>query len=160
MDHETKAMFDILNKLDKVDKTTRMVAENAEHDVELKMAITQKVNENSISVQNYRIDIVLQEFAGRQKKFYNIVEGDLILHRELALFETAMGVVKKLMTNKNGGIDDLVNFDKEYANNLYEVYMHNSRIKTGKINEDVAQAKLDRAKQKMYEAKNKILKKL
>ena len=71
MDHETKAMFDILNKLDKVDKTTRMVAENAENDVELKMAITQNITETSISVQNYRIDIVLQEFAGKQKRFYN-----------------------------------------------------------------------------------------
>ena len=47
-----------------------------------------------------------------------------------------------------------------YANNLYEVYMHNSRIKKGTINEDVAVAKSDRAKQKMYEAKNKILRKL
>jgi hypothetical protein len=159
MDNDTKAMFNILNKLENVDKTTRIIAERAEKDVELNMAINQQFNESSVSVQNYRIDIVLQSFAGRQKKFYNVVEGNQILYKELALFETAMGVVKKLMTGKSGS-DDLVRYDTDYCNNLYEVYMHNSRIKTGKINEDVAHAKLDRAKQKMYEAKNKILKKL
>ena len=160
MNQDTKEMFNILSKLDKVDKTTRIVAENAQKDVELKMAITQKINENSVSVQNYRVDIVLQPFAGRQKKFYNVVEGDRILHRELALFETAMGIIKSLMTGKTSKVQELASYDEIYANNLYEVYMHNSRIKKGSINEDVAVAKSDRAKQKMYEAKNKILKKL
>jgi hypothetical protein len=160
MNQDTKEMFNILSKLDKVDKTTRIVAENAQKDVELKMAITQKINENSVSVQNYRVDIILQPFAGRQKKFYNVVEGDRILHRELALFETAMGIIKSLMTGKTSKVQELASYDEIYANNLYEVYMHNSRIKKGTINEDVAVAKSDRAKQKMYEAKNKILRKL
>ena len=160
MNQDTKEMFNILSKLDKVDKTTRIVAENAQKDVELKMAITQKINENSVSVQNYRVDIILQPFAGRQKKFYNVVEGDRILYRELALFETAMGIIKSLMTGKASKVQELASYDEIYANNLYEVYMHNSRIKKGTINEDVAVAKSDRAKQKMYEAKNKILRKL
>ena len=159
MNQDTKEMFNILSKLDKVDKTTRIVAENAQKDVELKMAITQKINENSVSVQNYRVDIILQPFAGRQKKFYNVVEGDRILYRELALFETAMGIIKSLMTGKTSKVQELASYDEIYANNLYEVYMHNSRIKKGTINEDVAVAKSDRAKQKMYEAKNKILRK-
>jgi hypothetical protein len=160
MDSNTKAMFDILTKLDGVDKTTRIVAERAERDIDLKMAINQRVDETSVSVQNYRVDIVLQNFAGRQKKFYNVVEGNRILHKELALFETAMGVVKNLMLNKSSKVQDLVRYDTEYTNSLYEVYMHNSRIKKGSINEDVALAKLDRAKDKLQEAKNKILRKL
>lgn len=160
MDSNTKAMFDILTKLDGVDNTTRIVAERAERDIDLKMAINQRVDETSVSVQNYRVDIVLQNFAGRQKKFYNVVEGNHILHKELALFETAMGVVKNLMLNKSSKVQDLVRYDTEYTNSLYEVYMHNSRIKKGSINEDVALAKLDRAKDKLQEAKNKILRKL
>ena len=36
MNQDTKEMFNILSKLDKVDKTTRIVAENAQKDVELK----------------------------------------------------------------------------------------------------------------------------
>jgi hypothetical protein len=159
MDHSTKAMYDILNKLNTVDSTARMVAESAEQDVDLKVALTQKIEENSVSVQNYRIDIVLQEFAGTQKHFYNVVEDNKILYRELALFETAMGVVKKLMTGKSGA-DEIVRYDEEYINNLYEVYTHKHRIKTGTINEDIAQAKLDRAKTKLKESKDKILRRL
>ncbi len=95
MDQNTKKMYDILNKLNSVDSTSKILAERAENDVELEMAITQKVTETSVSVQNYRIDIVLQEFAGKQKRFYNVVDGNKIIYRELGLFETAMGIVKK-----------------------------------------------------------------
>ncbi len=160
MDPNTKAMYDILNKLGSVDDTSRMVAERAEKDIDLKVAINSKVTENSVSVQNYRIDIVLQEFAGKQKKFYNVVDGNKIIHQELALFETAMGVVKNLMDNKSSKVNELVKYDRDYFNSLYEVYAHNSRIKSGKINEDIAVAKLSNAKEKMKHAKNKILKKL
>ena len=160
MEQSTKQMFDILSKLNSVDKTTRIVAERAEKDIDLKVAINSKVTENSVSVQNYRIDIVLQEFAGKQKKFYNVVDGNKIIHQELALFETAMGVVKNLMSNKSSKVNELVRHDHDYANNLYEVYAHNSRIKSGKINEDIAVAKLSNAKEKMQHAKNKILQKL
>jgi len=160
MEQSTKHMFDILSKLNSVDKTTRIVAERAEKDIDLKVAINSKVTENSVSVQNYRIDIVLQEFAGKQKKFYNVVDGNKIIHQELALFETAMGVVKNLMDNKSSKVNELVKYDRDYFNSLYEVYAHNSRIKSGKINEDIAVAKLSNAKEKMQHAKNKILKKL
>jgi len=160
MDPNTKAMYDILNKLGSVDNTSRIVAERAERDVDLNVAINSRITENSVSVQNYRIDIVLQEFAGRQKKFYNVVEGNKIIHQELALFETAMGVVKNLMGNKSNKVDDLVSYDHDYANSLYDVYAHNSRIKSGKINEDIAVAKLSNSKEKMQSAKNKILQKL
>jgi hypothetical protein len=160
MDPNTKSMYDILNKLGSVDNTSRIVAERADKDIDLKVAINSKVTENSVSVQNYRIDIVLQEFAGKQKKFYNIVEGNKIIHQELALFETAMGVVKNLMDNKSSKVNELVRYDRDYFNSLYEVYAHNSRIKSGKINEDIAVAKLSNAKEKMQYAKNKILKKL
>ncbi len=160
MDPNTKAMYDILNKLGSVDDTSRMVAERAEKDIDLKVAINSKVTENSVSVQNYRIDIVLQEFAGKQKKFYNVVDGNKIIHRELALFETAMAVVKNLMGNKSSKVNELVRYDRDYANSLYEVYAHNSRIKGGKINEDIAVAKLGNAREKMQQAKNKIIQKL
>jgi len=160
MDNDTKAMYEILNKLNTVDTTTKMVAEHAQQDVELKMALSQKVNENSVSVQNYRIDIVLQEFAGTQKRFYNVVDGDRIVHRELGLFETAMGIVKNYMLGKPSKVQDLVKYDTDYVNNLYEVYMHNTRIKRGTVNEDITMAKLSNAKSKMAEAKSKILRKL
>ena len=167
MDPNTKAMHDILSKLqnanpqmmnEKVETVYHQLNEAADQDVDLKVAMTSRVNESSVTVQNYRIDIVLQEFAGREKRFYNIVEGDQIVHRELALFETAMGIVKKYMTGKSG-IAQLERFDADYANALYEMWTHNTRAKRG-INEAVALAKASDAKRKVAEAKRKILQRL
>ena len=112
-------MHDILTKLKGVDKTTKIVAERAERDIDLNVAINQKITENSVSVQNYRIDIVLQKFGDKQKRFYNICEGKQILHKDIALFETAMGIVKNLMLNKHKKVEDLLKSDLDYNNALY-----------------------------------------
>ena len=159
MDQETKAMHDILSKLKGVDKTTKIVAERAEQDVDLNIAINQKITENSVSVQNYRIDIVLQKFADKQKRFYNICEDDKILHKDIALFETAMGIVKNLMLNKNKKVEDLLKADLNYNNALYEVYMYKTKARKS-INEDVMLAKMSQAQVRLQNAKQQILQKL
>lgn len=169
MNSDSKAMFDILSKLqkanpklmnEKVEIASSDLLEAAERDVDLQVAITSKIEESSVTVQNYRIDIVLNEFAGREKKFYNIVEThtNRIIHQELALFETAMGIVKKYITNKSGA-EELENYDMQYATALHEVWTQNERAKRG-INEDIAIAKADAAKVRVAEAKRKIMKRL
>lgn len=169
MDRETQEMHNILSKLqkanprmmnEKVEVAATDLLEAADKDVDLKVAMTSKIDESSVTVQNYRIDIVLNEFAGREKRFYNIVETatNKIIHQELALFETAMGIVKKYMTNKSG-VEELENYDTQYANALHEVWTHNARARRG-INEDIAIAKADAAKIRVAEAKRKIMKRL
>jgi len=159
MDQQTKAMHDILTKLKGVDKTTQIVAERAERDIDLNVAINQKITENSVSVQNYRIDIVLQKFADKQKRFYNICEDKKIIHKDIALFETAMGIVKNLMLNKPKKVEDLLKEDLNYNNALYEVYMYKTKAKKS-INEDVMLAKMSAAQNRLHTAKSKILEKL
>ena len=159
MDEQTKAMHNILSKLQGVDKTTKIVAERAERDIDLNVAINQKITENSVSVQNYRIDIVLQKFADKQKRFYNICEDDKILHKDIALFETAMGIVKNLMLNKHKKVDDLLKEDLNYNNALYEVYMYKTKAKRA-INEDVMLAKMSQSQVRLQNAKQQILQKL
>ena len=159
MDPNTKAMHDILSKLKSVDKTTKIVAERAERDIDLNVAINQKITENSVSVQNYRIDIVLQKFAGKQKRFYNICEDKNIIHKDIALFETAMGIVKNLMLNKDSKVNDLVKADLEYNNAFYEVYMYKMKARKS-INEDVMLAKMSAAQNRLHTAKQNILRKL
>ena len=159
MDEQTKAMHNILSKLQGVDKTTKIVAERAERDIDLNVAINQKITENSVSVQNYRIDIVLQKFADKQKRFYNICEDDKILHKDIALFETAMGIVKNLMLNKHKKVDDLLKADLDYNNAWYEVYMYKTKAKRA-INEDVMLAKMSQSQVRLQNAKQQILQKL
>ena len=156
MDSNTKEMHKILSKLNSVDKTTRMVAERAERDIDLNVAINQKITENSVSVQNYRIDIVLQKFGDKQKRFYNICEDNKIVHKDIALFETAMGIVKNLMLNRNKKVQDLLKEDLNYNNALYEVYMYKTKARKS-INEDVMLAKMSAAQNRLHSAKAKIL---
>lgn len=171
MNNDSKAMYDILTKLHqanprmmnkKVEVVANDLIEAADADVDLKVALTSKIEESSVTVQNYRIDIVLNEFAGREKRFYNIVETgtNRIVHQDLALFETAMGIVKKYITGKDSyKIRELEKYDMEYTNALYEIWMHQSRARKG-INENVALAKASNAKAKVADAKRKILQKL
>ena len=152
-------IVDIIKKLNAIDSTARRVAENAEHDIELQMALTQKVTENSISVGEYTIGIAKCNFAGTTKQFYTVHERDEIVEQDLGLFETALGIVKNLMLGKHSNVATLSKLDTDYTNSLYEVYMHKSRARNG-INEDVALAKLSRAQDKLEDAKSKIMKRL
>lgn len=160
-------MKDLLKELDKlshaIDKQLREtvddLAKDALKDVELAIAMTQTVKENSIEVQNYRIDIVEHDFAGRKKKFYNIVDTELneTLQEELGLFETALAMTKSYMLGKINTIKELEIHDMEYCNALYEVYMHKNKKH---LSEDISLAKIDNATRKLTEAKQKIIRKL
>ena len=146
--------------LQQVEETSQALNEAANSDVNLKVAMTQTVTPDSITIQNYRIDIISEEFAGRKKNFYNIVENNEVIHRDLALFETAMSIVKRYIAHNGSNIDALEKLDMEYCNALYETWMHQSRAKKGGINEDIALAKAGAAKSKVAEAKRKIMKRL
>ena len=141
------------------DKTSTELNERAEHNVDLRVAMTQKVDKNSVSVQQFKIDVVTHEFAGRNKNFYNIYEHGKLIYEDVALFESAMGIVKNLMIGKTEKVNSINKADIAYNNALYEVYMFKSRIKAS-INEDVMLAKLSQAQNKLSEAKAKILQKL
>ena len=82
-----------------------------------------------------------------------------MLYEDVALFESAMGIVKNLLGNKSKKANDIEKADMQYNNALYEVYMFKSKAKV-KINEDVMLAKMSNAKRKMAEAKSKIMQKL
>lgn len=152
-------IVDIINKLNAIDSTAKRVAEKAEHDIELQMALTQKVTENSISVGDYTIDIAKVNFAGTRKQFYTVLECGEVIEKDLGLFESALGIVKSLMLGKYNRVNSISTLDTEYTNSLYEVYMHKNRARKG-INEDVALAKLSRAQEKLDDAKSKIMKRL
>ena len=155
-------IFDPVVIEQEVNLTSDKLLEASKNDVDLRFAMTQHITESSVSVSNYRIDIVIIEFAGHAKRFYNIIDTitNNILHDELALFETAMAIVKKYMTGKDGYvIAELVKLDIEYTSALHEVWSHNSRARLGK-NENIALAKASAAKIKVADAKQIILKRL
>ena len=139
-------LYDIINTFD---KTSKQLNERADTDVDLRIAMTQKTQDNSISVQQYRIDVIQENFADKKKNFYNIYEHNKLLYKDIALFETAMGIVKNMMLNKNQKVQDLLKADLDYNNALYEVYMFKSKVKKA-INEDVMLAKMSQAQNKLH----------
>ena len=149
-------LYDIINTFD---KTSKQLNERANTDVDLRVAMTQKTQENSVSVQQYRIDVIQEDFADKKKNFYNIYEHNELLYKDIALFESAMGIVKNLMRGRSQSVKDIEKADLDYNNALYEVYMFKSKSKRPN-NQDVMLAKLDHAQSKLSEAKSKILKRL
>ena len=149
-------LFDIINTFD---KTSSMLNERAKTNVDLRVAMTETTKENSVSVQQYEIEVVQQQFAGKRKNFYNIYEHNKLIYQDIALFETAMGVVKNLMQGKSNKVENLLKYDLDYNNALYEVYMYKTKVKRA-VNEDVMIAKLSSAKQRLQEVKLKILRRL
>lgn len=149
-------LYDIINTFD---KTSKQLNERANTDVDLRVAMTQQTQDNSISVQQYRIDVIKEDFADKKKNFYNIYEHDELVYKDIALFESAMGIVKNLMRNKQQKVNEIEKADLDYNNALYEVYMFKSKSKNSN-NPDVMLAKLDYAQSKLSEAKSKILKRL
>ena len=149
-------LYDIINTFD---KTSKQLNERADTDVDLRVAMTQKTEHNSISVQQYRIDVQSKLFAGHNKNFYYIYEHNELLYADVALFESAMGIVKNLMRNKSQRVSEIEKADVSYNNALYEVYMYKTKAKK-QINEDVMLAKLSQAQNRLHNAKQQILKKL
>ena len=149
-------LYDIINTFD---KTSKQLNERAKSNIDLRVAMTQQTQENSVSVQQYKIEVVQQQFADKRKNFYNIYEHNELIHKDIALFESAIGIVKNLLGNTPQKANDIEKADMQYNNALYEVYMFKSEAKV-KINEDVMLAKMSNAKRKMAEAKSKIMQKL
>ena len=149
-------LYDIINTFD---KTSKQLNERAKSNIDLRVAMTQQTQENSVSVQQYKIEVVQQQFADKRKNFYNISEHNELIHKDIALFESAIGIVKNLLGNTPQKANDIEKADMQYNNALYEVYMFKSKAKV-KINEDVMLAKMSNAKRKMAEAKSKIMQKL
>jgi ACT domain-containing protein len=160
-------MKNLINKFSKIshiiDKqlhdTVDDLAKIAITDVELAIAMNQVINENSLEVHNYKVEIVERRFADRNKKFYNIIDTEIneTLQNELALFETALAMIKAYMLGKASAILELEAHDMEYRNALYEVYMYKNR---NFLSEEIILAKVDHAKQRLSDAKQKIIRKL
>ena len=100
------------------------------------------------------------------KNFYSIRDNatNEVLYRDLALFESAMSIVKRLMLGKQTqDVGRIVEIDQQYAAGLLESYDYKSKLKSTTLTEtkiDVYTTKQGLATEKMRIAKLKILKTL
>ena len=152
-----EGMLSILQKLDEATtKVTKEIVKESENDIELS-AINKKGD--TVSVNNYEITMEKTTIVpGIRKTFYNIKEGNEIIHEDLALFETAMGIVKGLLFDNNSKVERLLELDNRYASSLQEAATY--KLKCQNIAEsykhDIAMAKQGAAVSKMKEIKKQI----
>ena len=152
-----QGMLAILQKLDEATtKVTKNIIKESRNDIEL-AAMNKKGN--SVKVNNYEIVLEkAQVVPGIKKTFYNIKEGNKTLYKQVALFETAMGIVKGLLFDNEGKVQRLLDLDSKYGSALIEAAEHRLRCKT--ITEgnklDIAMAKQGHAVSKMRDVKNQI----
>jgi hypothetical protein len=154
---DAEGMLSILQKLDEATtQVTKEIVKESEHDIELS-AIDKKGD--TVTVNNYEITMEKTTIVpGIRKTFYNIKEGDEIIHKELALFETAMGIVKGLLFDNDSKVNRLLELDNRYASSLQEAATYKMKCKTIVENSkhDIAMAKQGAAVCKMKEIKKQI----
>ena len=154
---DAEGMLSILQKLDEATtQVTKEIVKESENDIELS-AIDKKGD--TVRVNNYEITMEKTIIVpGIKKTFYNIKEGDEIIHSELALFETAMGVVKGLLFDNDSKVNRLLELDNRYASSLQEAATYKMKCKTivESSKHDIAMAKQGAAVYKMKEIKKQI----
>ncbi len=150
-------MLSILQKLDEATtQVTKEIVKESENDIELSAIDKQG---NTVRVNNFEITMEKTTIVpGIRKTFYNIKDGNEVIHKELALFETAMGIVKGLLFDNDSKVDRLLELDNRYASSLQEAATYKMKCKTivESYKHDIAMAKQGAAVSKMKEIKKQI----
>jgi len=157
-----REMYDILAKLEKAtSKAAVNILKESEHDTPLIAATAVQTHDTIEIAGKYKIELVEKYVIDTvKKKFYNIKDStDTLVHEDIALFESAMGIVKHLMfKNNTGKIEKIVRLDERYASYLAEAAMY--KFKTITLTEDykidVALAKQGNAVSKLTSIKKQI----
>lgn len=154
---DAQEMFNILSKLE---AAKEQVAEEISHSSE--PMLTETADANTFGVAGYNIEIVESKLAGKyKKKYYTVTKGSEVVYREMALFESAMAVVKELTHGKDVyKVQQIARLDSQYGDYLNEAAVHKQRANTltESVQADVAAAKHSGAVTKMNEIKRQIRK--
>jgi hypothetical protein len=163
---EVGEMYDVLKKLQEATgQSANTIVSETKTNPELGMAVNSTRTESGVTVSRYDIKTekkTVQE--GLSKTFYYIVDNrsEKILHDDIGLFESAMGVVKHLLyTDTPRKVDRILELDQEYVGAMMETYGYKQRLKRldeSTVQHDVVAAKYSNCRTKMSTAKMKLLK--
>lgn len=145
--NDAQEMYNILHKLQNATETSA------------KTLVTEKPNSSEFGVGG--LNVVLNETSvhGYKKTFYNITENGKVLHEDIALFESAMAIVKNMLhKNDEEKTRKIIDLDTSYGNHLSEAasYKRRSQQLNESAKKDVFSAKHSVASDKMKSIKAKI----
>ncbi len=154
VNEKNQEMYDILSKLHNVTQkaTTQFLTENP------KEAAVSAKKENRIQMGNYVIEMERKELSPKIfKTYYNILEDGEIVNT-LALFESAMAILKEATHNNYSNTNKIIELDAKYDSHLIEAAQQKYRAKTDKesIKKNIYTAKQGQAISKMKQIKQEI----
>jgi len=154
----SQEMYNILKRLE--DATTK-ASERVlnERDSNPVVAVAMK-KDSTVTMGQYHVVMEKRNLTQKYvKTYYDITDSTSnIIHKDIALFETAMAVLKNLINNRKDKVSKLIELDCRYANYLAEAAYHKERSNTltESIKKDVAIAKQGSAMDKASYIKKQI----
>jgi hypothetical protein len=147
---EAQEMYNILNKL-----------HNATATEAKQLVVEDSAPVTSFGVGGLNVVLNKRSVNGYKKTYYSITENGKTTVEDLALFESAMAIVKNKLDIENvAKTDRIVELDLQYASYLEEAAAHKQRARmiTESARHDVAMAKHGVAVDKMKQIKAQIKK--
>lgn len=153
---DAQEMYNILHKLQNAteESAKSLVKESTQ-------VQTKPVEESGFGFGNLNVVMRKANVYGYKKTFYTVMEGDEVIAEELALFESAMGIIKNVLgKNDNNKTRRIIDLDEQYSIRFDDAAQHKQRAKTIKesVKQDVAMAKHSVAVDKMRSIKQQIQK--
>jgi len=156
---EVDEMYNILSKLQ---EATTSAASNLVIKEEKVPTLEPIDLESAVSIKDFKVVLEDTVLHGFKKTYYSVMEGNECLYKDIALFETAMGVVKELLKDNcnDTKIDRILSFDEKYSSQLTEAAMYKRKMKmvTESTKQDIYSAKHGNATEKMRQIKAQIKK--
>lgn len=154
---DAQEMYQILKRLE--DATTNVAQTIVEQKDTNPMTAVGTMSDNTVSMGDYSVVMEKKSLTEKYKKtFYTIKKGERDIYVDLGLFESAMAILKKLVTDKTGNIKKIIDLDDKYVSYLNEAANHKQRASM--INEssrkDVAIAKQSSAMDRASYVKKQI----
>tara|TARA_B110000881_G_scaffold99180_1_gene87228 strand:+ start:408 stop:1007 length:600 start_codon:yes stop_codon:yes gene_type:complete len=153
-------MYNILAKLHKVQDATDSAATNIVTESERLIESVNKATE-SVGIDTFNIVLEQHNISGYVKTYYTVAENGVRIYENLALFESAMAIIKnELFKNDVNKSKAILEYDSRYASALEEAAKQKRRQKTltESIESDIAAAKHSVATEKMHKMKIAIKK--
>jgi len=153
-------MYNILAKLHKVQDATESAATNIVTESERFIESVNKATE-SVGIDKFNIVLEQHNISGYVKTYYTVAENGVRIYENLALFESAMAIIKnELFKNDVNKSKAILEYDSRYASALEEAAKQKRRQKTltESIESDIAAAKHSVATEKMHKMKIAIKK--
>lgn len=158
VNESSQEMYDILKRLeDATTNVSKQLVTEAKTNTKTAAGL---IKDSSITMGSYNVVMEKKNVTEKYRKtYYTITDNKSnVIHEDIALFESAMGILKELVTGKTVNTKKIIELDNQYATKLQEAAYHKQRASTitESFKKDIALAKQSTAMSKLSGIKKQI----